>query len=245
MIVGTTFEQGVDYLEHFTAGACFGGLRMLAIIGKAKRWIMRKADVVNAFPHETVEGDVFMRLPKGPFDWKDPVTGEEQVGKLVKNLYGTPFAPRRFTKGAYAHHIENGFSTPEVDHAFYAIDNDVGSMIVGEYVDEFFYYVSNDAMGDWYESFLKRKYEITKSKTWSPMLGFEVDDSKPDEVQFGATKYVRGMVDQFLKGESQPARKTASRKTIGSLLKRFVIRGTCCTSFVLCASGGNLICRCA
>jgi hypothetical protein len=77
VIVGTRFRQYIDYLEHFTVGASIGSLKMIAIYGKAMGWIRFKADIANAFPNEKVNAEVFFELPKGPFDWRDSITGEE------------------------------------------------------------------------------------------------------------------------------------------------------------------------
>ena len=81
-----------------------------------------------------------MELPDGPFDWSDPVTGERQIGLVQQNLYGTPPAPRTFTKGAKKHHVEYGFRVNvEEDSVFDRDDAERNhSLLIAGYVDEFF-----------------------------------------------------------------------------------------------------------
>ena len=163
VIVGVRFNQGMDYLEHYSCGASFAAIRVVGIVVTAKGWILFKADVTNAFPHEKAEVPFFMELPDGPFDWSDPVTGERQIGLVQQNLYGTPPAPRTFTKGAKKHHVEYGFRVNvEEDSVFDRDDAERNhSLLIAGYVDEFFGGANNMDAARWYEWMLKKKYQIS------------------------------------------------------------------------------------
>ena len=107
VIIGKSIKQGRDYLEHYTCGAQLCSIRMVRIVVVERKWIRFRVDVINAFPqHRLNKPLLFCELPKGPFDWRDPTTGEEQIAEIKGNLYGTPMAPRIWTKGYTKHHVE-------------------------------------------------------------------------------------------------------------------------------------------
>ena len=214
---GSGMQKFVDYLEHFASGTGFGTFRMLAVRIREDQWITFAFDVTNAFPREDIDRKTFMHLPRGPFDWKDPVTGEEQVAYVQKNLYGTPSGPRTFTKGATKYHLEIGFHNSVVEQsAFERVDEHKG-VKVGLYVDEGFGGASDMDTALWYRAKLMEKYELTWRWKWENLLGFGVEDEPDKPLAFTSTKYVRSMMDKFLPSEKKQDRKTASRETIMDL----------------------------
>ena len=237
IIVGrrAIFQQGRDYLEHFAAGCSFATIRLVACLVHSRthfgqsvpralqpgeqpsKWVKFRYDVTNAFPHEAIERKIFMELPRGPFDWTDPLTGEEQVGLLEQNLYGTPPGPRTFVEGVHAHFTANGMRSCSVERALYTRDSDGKVVIVATYVDEGWGGATNMDTALWFKAMLEKKYAITWSWMWDNTLGFgvEADEGKP--LAFSTNKYVRDMVDEFLQGESKPTRNSASRDTIMTL----------------------------
>ena len=215
VVVGTGYQQSVDYLEHFTSGISLGALRMLKIKIREDGWISFHFDITNAFPHEDIERKTFMHLPRGPFNNKDPVTGEQLVGYLQKNLYGTPPAPRTFSKGAHKYHLRIGFSACVVENTLYAREDNVGNKVEnGMYVDEGYGGATTMDKALWYKARLEEKWAITWEFEWKNMLGFGVEDIEDKPLAFTANKYVRSMMDKFLPGELSQERKTASRESI-------------------------------
>ena len=108
-------------------------------------------------------------------------------------------------------HLDNGWDANLMDDRCFSKVTDVWRTIVGMYMDEFFGGSSTEKGRADYKAFLETKYEVEwQPDTWTPMLGFEVNDTEPGEVSFGTRKYVRTMVDKYLTGESKPMRKTAS-----------------------------------
>ena len=159
-----------------------------------------------------------MHLPRGPFDWTCPVTGEKQVAYLQKNLYGIPPAPRTFSKGVHKFHCSIGFSSCIVESSLFArIDEHGNEVQCGMYVDEGYGGASDMDRALWYRDKLKTKYDITWEFEWKNMLGFGVEDEPDKPLAFTANKYVRGMMDKYLPGELKQERKTASRESIMSL----------------------------
>ena len=213
---GSRFKQFVDYLEHFASGCGFGTFRFLAVRLREDAWIRFAFDVTNAFPHEDIDQHTFMELPRGPFDWTDPVTGEPQVALIQKNLYGTPSGPRTFTKGSVKYHLSIGFSNSAVEQTAFARSDDNHGIRCAMYVDEGFGGASDMDTALWYRAKLQEKYELTWRWKWENLLGFGVEDEPDKPLAFTSEKYVRTMMDKFLPGERgvKQDRKSASRESI-------------------------------
>ena len=232
VIVGIHFDQGLDYLEHFTAGAPFGALRLKCVVVThkihlsqlkpegAKLWVKFAFDVTNAFPHEPADRKIFIELPKGPWDWRDPVSGEEQIGLLQRNLYGTPPGPRVFALGFKKHCNDNGCLSSLVEpNDYHRVDGDDGEKEVSfsTYVDEAYGGASSMDEAIWVRDMLQKKYAITWRFEWQNMLGFGVEEEPGKPLAFTSAKYTRSLVEKFLPGESKPERSSASRDTITKL----------------------------
>jgi hypothetical protein len=230
VILGNRFEQGVDYLEHFSCGIGFPELRMLliAVVNKPMRpsgkyWVRFRFDCINAFPQVPIERKIFIELPKHPlFDWRDPQTNKDDVGWLQGNQYGTPPAPRTFSKQfhkALKSEPLNLSSCP-VQHSVFSRDGPDGSgILVGTYVDEGFGGASELDLLMWFVKKLEEKgFPLKLHFTWSPLLGFgcEVDEEQRT-VAFSTQKYTRDLASKYLPGETRPQRAQQSRQTIMDL----------------------------
>ena len=65
-----------------------------------------------------------------PWDWRDPVSGEEQIGLLQRNLYGTPPGPRVFALGFKKHCNDNGCLSSLVEpNDYHRVDGDDGEKV--------------------------------------------------------------------------------------------------------------------
>ena len=220
-VMGNRFTQGMDYLEHYSAGADFGCMRMNMINCVSRKAVRFKLDVTNAFPQVKIERKIFIELPKGPFDWNN-TDGERDVGLLEGNLYGIPPAPRTFTKQFRKHLHENGVQSCSVQLNAYHREGEDGRWVDGTgYVDEIFGGASSIDEAIWFKEMVERFAPVTFQLEWQEALGFgvEVDETDPEDprVTFKTRKYVLSLVERFLKGESKPDRQTASRQTIMSL----------------------------
>nr|GEX75230.1 hypothetical protein [Tanacetum cinerariifolium] len=89
VILGNHQVAGVDYSETFTPVAKMMTVRVFLAIATAKQWELHQMDVHNAFLHEDLEEEVFMKLPPGLHKGQP---GE--ACKLRNSLYGLQQAPR-------------------------------------------------------------------------------------------------------------------------------------------------------
>ena len=190
----------------------------------AKKWIRFKFDVINAFPQVPADRPFFVKLPEHPmFDWRDPQTGVEDIGYVTGNWYGIPPAPRTFTKQFHKHlqctQSGCGLDKCMVQPNVMRRDGEDGKgVMLASYVDEAWGGVSDMDTLKWLKEKIEEKFPIELQLEWNPMLGFGVDVNEEEGTcSFHGKKYVQKLVDQFLPGEKQPARQTASRESIMQL----------------------------
>ena len=217
VVIGTRMLKNRDYLEKFTQGAAFGSIKMTLCVVVHLKWIRFRIDVVNAFPQTDIEREIFLELPKGPFDFATE-SNPDPIGLCRANLYGTPPAPRTFTTQFHNHLITHCELKPGVmDNRVYCKgDNSDGVKIAG-YMDEVFGGASSIQRADWLIAKIKDRWPITVEFEWGTVLGFSADVTKDNYLHFGTLKYAREIKDRFLQGESKPSRSAASRESITKL----------------------------
>jgi len=88
VIQGFEQQARIDYNETFAPVARLQSLRMMLAFTVIHDWEIDQMDVVTTFLNSKVDGDVYMALPQGI------ESGEPQVCKLRKSLYGLKHAPR-------------------------------------------------------------------------------------------------------------------------------------------------------
>ena len=219
VIIGTTLKQGRDYLEHFTAGASLPSIRQTCIKVVVNGWMRFRLDVTNAFPQHAIEKSIFVELPKidGVFDWRDPVTGEQQIGQVVQNLYGTPQGPRTWTENFVAYHVNSMQMDRCVeDNKVFRKGTNTDGIAVAIYMDEAFGGGTPDRV-KWYIEKMKERYPCTWERDWGTILGFGADVTDDNYLEFSTRKYTKEIADRFLPGESKPSRVVPSRESIEQL----------------------------
>lgn len=214
VVVGSRMLKGRDYLEKFTQGAALGAIKMVMINVVKRKWIRFRIDIVNAFPQEDIEREIFMELPKGPFDWREPGM-DDPIALCRSNLYGTPAAPRTFTVAFHNHLVNSCQMKPGLmDNKVYSKGDETDGVQMAGYMDELFGGASSLQRADWMIQKVKERYPITVEFDFGTVLGFGTRVTEDNFLEFGTRKYAMEIKDRFLKGESKPTKKTASRDSI-------------------------------
>jgi len=77
---------GINYWETYAPVVMWMTIRLIITLAKVKGWYSRQLDFVLAYPQAEIEGDIYMKLPKG-----FKIHNEEGKGKhclrLLKNNY--------------------------------------------------------------------------------------------------------------------------------------------------------------
>jgi hypothetical protein len=91
-LVAKGFKQryGIDYEDTFSPVVKAVTIRIVLSIAVSRGWSLRQLDVQNAFLHDVLEEEVYMRQPSGYGDTQHP----GYVCKLDKVIYGLKQAPR-------------------------------------------------------------------------------------------------------------------------------------------------------
>ena len=87
--------KGVHYDEVYAAAPNLATSRLIHALANKYGWAKMPFDISTAFLHaDTTEREQYpIEMPKGMTEWKD---GEKCYRLLLKNLYGSPVAPRKF-----------------------------------------------------------------------------------------------------------------------------------------------------
>jgi len=62
---GSQQEQGINYWETYSPVVMWTKVRLLITLAKIDGWPSRQLDFILAYPQADVDGDIYMRLPKG------------------------------------------------------------------------------------------------------------------------------------------------------------------------------------
>jgi hypothetical protein len=86
--LGNKQEYGVDYEETFSPVARMTMVRTILAIVASQSWQLHQMDVKNAFLHDDLHEEIYMKLPSGMI-----TSSPHHVCKLRRSLYGLKQAP--------------------------------------------------------------------------------------------------------------------------------------------------------
>jgi len=86
-------ELSINYWETYAPVVMWTTIRLTIMLATIKGWYSRELDFVLAYLQAEVDGDIYMKLPKG-FEILDKHGKEKHCLKLLKNIYGLKQAGR-------------------------------------------------------------------------------------------------------------------------------------------------------
>lgn len=171
MALGSSQEYGIDYEETFAPVARLTSVHSLLAVATSKKWELFQMDVKNAFLHEDLTEEVYMRPPPG-YDYP-PNT----VCQVRRALCGLKQAPRAWFSKFSSTTCQFRFSSSSYDHALFIHRTNNGWILLLLYVDDMI--ITGDDMDGISElkSFLSQHFEMKDLGSLSYFLGLEVSSN--------------------------------------------------------------------
>ncbi|KAK3030411.1 hypothetical protein RJ639_038939 [Escallonia herrerae] len=173
----------VDFHETFVPVAKLVTVRCLLAIALIKKWELHQLDVNNAFFHEDLEEEVYMKIPQG-FSKQ----GENRVCRLQKSLYGLRQASRNWYHKFTQSLLVVGFIQSQSDHSLFTFARKGSFLAVLIYVDDVIVTGTDLAKISWLKHYLDTKFHNKDLGKLKYFLGIEVARSS-DGIVLSQRKY--------------------------------------------------------
>ena len=169
VIRGDHQEEGIDYNETFAPVAKMTSVRCFLSIAEAKGWELHQLDVNNAFLHDDLDEEVYMKLALG-YRASTP----NKVCKLKKSLYGLKQAPRQWFAKLSSTLCAYGFVKSYADYSLFTYRKGQVFMALLIYVDDIILATNNAHSCQKFKEYLNQCFSIKDLGPLKYFLGIEV-----------------------------------------------------------------------
>ncbi|RVW87112.1 Oligopeptide transporter 1 [Vitis vinifera] len=171
---GFTQHFGVDYKETFAPVAKMSTVKVLLSVAANHGWSLSQMDVKNAFLHDELEEEVYMKIPPG-----HPLCGDpSRVCKLNKSIYGLKQSPRAWHAKLSSTLEDLGFTRSSADSSLYVQTGQTEKLMVLIYVDDLIITGSNADSIAALKKKLQGKFPVKDLGPLKYFLGIEVATSR-------------------------------------------------------------------
>lgn len=132
-------------------------------------WSLVQLDVNNAFLHDSLDEEIYMKLPYG-FTSK----GENHVYKLNKSLYSLKRASWQWFSKLFASLLDHGFSQSKNDYSLFKWTQDSSFIALLVYVDDIIVVSNDDTVVSDLKFFLHSRFKLKDLCPLKYFLGLEV-----------------------------------------------------------------------
>lgn len=112
---GFSQEKSLDYRKTFSLMVRHTTIRLILALATTHKWSLRQLDVNNAFLHDELHEEVYMKQPPG---FVNPIC-PTHVCKLVKSLYGLKQALRAWNAKFTSYLVVVGFKAYLFDSSLF------------------------------------------------------------------------------------------------------------------------------
>ena len=169
VVFGNHQIAGIDYNETFAPVAKMVTVRAFLAIAASKNWELHQMDVHNAFLHEDLNEEVYMKLPPG-FASSQP----DMVCHLRKYLYGLKQAPRCWFFKLVTALKDYGFLQSYADYSLFTFRKGAIQINVLVYVDDLIISGNDSTALRVFKNYLSTCFHMKDLGVLKYFLGIEV-----------------------------------------------------------------------
>ncbi|WVY95772.1 hypothetical protein V8G54_027923 [Vigna mungo] len=161
--------EGLDYLDTFAPVAKITTVRLLLAIAASKCWSLKQLDVNNAFLHDDLHEEVYMKIPPGLTP-----ANKNQVCKLQRSLYGLKQAGRQWYAKLHHFLLSNNYHCSISDNSLFLKHDGNHTTALLIYVDDILITGNDDGEIQHITDLLHSTFRIKNLGDLTYFLGLEV-----------------------------------------------------------------------
>ncbi len=190
--------------------------RLLTAITAEHGCKIYKTDTSQAFLYGDMGSDkVYIRPP----DWWPVVTPEGHVLQLLKSIYGTKQAARRWHLHISAWMESNGYPTVNNEKTIFMKRAGNDFIIHGLFVEDMMHVPTSQSLMDEFIAKYSKDFDITGGDLMETFLGMEVDQSG-NKIRLHLDRYIQDVIDEYSAFSQKPVRPKQVPSQPGLLLTR-------------------------
>lgn len=198
VVLGNHQIKGLDYEDTYASVGKIDSLRILLALSvsntSTRRWKIRQFNIVTAFLNGDMKDRVYAKQPTG---FEHP-TQPGRVWLLIKSLYGTKQAARRWQQHFGATASEFKLLPVESDSAVYFLQDPLGMLVIHLHVDDSLVFCNNDELFDKFKAFIDSKYSLKWTMSPTLYLGIKLDISADGSlVRISQSHYIESTLERF------------------------------------------------
>ncbi|XP_074301329.1 uncharacterized protein LOC141632709 [Silene latifolia] len=199
VVFGNHQTEGIDYAETFAHVAKMSTVRTFLAVAAARHWVLHQMDVHNAFLHDDLDEEVYMRLPHG---FHSPTVG--LVCRLRKSLYGLKQAPRCWFAKLGTALKSYGFKQSYADYSLFTFVKTKVQLQVLIYVDDLIVSGNDLTAITQFKNYLHECFHMKDLGALKYFLGIEVARNS-DGIFLCQRKYALDVISEVEYLGSRPA----------------------------------------
>jgi hypothetical protein len=215
-LVAKGFKQqyGIDYEDTFSPIVKAVTVRIILSIVVSRGWTLRQLDVQNAFLHDILEEEVYMRQPPG----YENKMKHGYVCKLEKAIYGLKQAPRAWYFRLSEKLMKLGFQMSKADTSLFFYDKEGVTVFLLIYVDDIIVASSSQEAVDAIVKDLRSDFTLKDLGQFHYFLGIEVQHIS-DGIHLSQGKYASDILQRVRMANCKPCTtplSTSEKLKLGS-----------------------------
>ena len=192
VIKGFRQVYGRDYDETFAPVARYESLKIVLAMATILDMEVHQMDVCTAFLNGKLEEEIYMVEPEGH------TTGQTNVCKLLKSLYGLKQAGRIWYQLLHSFLVKNGFRRCHKEYCIYILKDDDSTTIIVVYVDDLTIASTSIDRVNSIKKTLSKRFEMKDLGEINYLLKIEIKrDRKNRKMTLSQHKYIEDLIQRF------------------------------------------------